>query len=168
MALKTTVEVRQPVPNDLVGSTFAVAGIGAGFEGTVGLRVLDASGTEVAQGSGQSSGGMMGVGEFVGELSLGPGPSNGLALTLQAFGDDPSGEHQPGTDLYEVPVIFFRDLQGWLLYEVERGDNLTKIARNLSEFGHQIRVDDIVAANPEQISDPNHIEPGWLLRVPLR
>ncbi len=44
MGVVTDVRLRQPRANDLVGDRFVVAGIGAGFEGTIGIRVLGPSG----------------------------------------------------------------------------------------------------------------------------
>ncbi|WP_345527546.1 Gmad2 immunoglobulin-like domain-containing protein, partial [Nocardioides endophyticus] len=64
MALVTDVRVRQPARNDLVSDRFVVSGIGAGFEGTIGVRVLGPTGRILATDSAQSSGGGIGVGEF--------------------------------------------------------------------------------------------------------
>ena len=47
-----------------------------------------------------------------------------------------------------------------ILYRVERGDNLRRIARN---FG--VTVQDILDANP-QINNPNHIEIGQVIAIP--
>ena len=54
MGLIADVKVRQPAKNDLVGKRFLVAGIGNGFEGTIGIRVLDGSGRVLAEDSAQS------------------------------------------------------------------------------------------------------------------
>jgi hypothetical protein len=55
MGLQTDVRVRQPEKNDLVGDRFVVAGIGAGFEGTIGIRVLGPGRRVVGEGSADSS-----------------------------------------------------------------------------------------------------------------
>ena len=167
MPIVTQVQVRQPAKHDLVGSRFVVAGVGAGFEGTIGLRVLDSRGRELAAGSAQSAGGMAGVGEFSATLVMTAPPRNGARVTLQAFGDNPGLPDEgpsPGFDLVEVPLIVFPDLHGWLLYRVAAGDTLTSIRRDLRPFT-RATVAQIVAANP-RIEDPDVIRVGWKLRVP--
>jgi nucleoid-associated protein YgaU len=169
VAIRTDVKVRQPAKNELVGRTFQVAGIGAGFEGTIGLRLLNQRGRVLAHGSAQSAGGMIGVGEFVATLTVDSPPRAGTVLTLQAFGDNPGLPDEgpdPGFDLFEVPVIMFPDLAGWLLYKVERGDTLTGIVRKVRDLV-RTTINQIVAANP-QITDPDVIKTGWVLRIPLK
>ena len=169
MGIISDVRVRQPAKDDLVGREFVVTGVGAGFEGTVGLRLLNQRGTVLAHGSAQSTGGMAGVGEFTTRLKVAKPPRAGTRLTLQAFGDNPALPDKgprPGFNLREVSVIMFPDLRGWLLYKVESGDTLTGIVRKTRGFGRS-SVSQIVAANP-RITDPDHIEVGWKLRIPMR
>ena len=49
-------------------------------------------------------------------------------------------------------------------YTVKRGDSLSKIAQQL--YGDMKRWKDIFAANRDQITDPDLIQPGWTLRIP--
>ncbi len=169
MGLISDVQVRQPAKDDLVGRTFVVSGIGAGFEGTIGIRLLDGRNRVVAQGSAQSAGGGIGVGEFSTELTVPKPPRAGTRLTLQVFGDNPGlpdNGPSPGFDLRQVSVIMFPDLQGWLLYRVERGDTLTGIVRKVKDFV-RTSVAQIVAANPA-ITDPDVIRVGQKIRIPLK
>lgn len=78
----------------------------------------------------------------------------------------PDEEPSPGFNLREVEVIMFPDMQGWLLYRVESGDTLTGIVRKLKGFT-RTTVKQIQAANPKKITDPDHIEVGWRLRIPI-
>ena len=167
MPIVTQVKVRQPSPGDLVAERFVVSGIGSGFEGTVGLRVLDARGLEIASGGAQAAGGMAGVGEFSTELQIASPPRPGAQVTLQVFGDNPGLPDEgpaPGFNLVEVPLIVFRGMRGWILYRVAAGDTLSSIRRELRPYT-KVTVAQIVAANP-RIEDPDDIRIGWKLRVP--
>ena len=165
MGIITDVRVRQPAKGDLVGRQFTVTGIGTGFEGTIGMRLLNSRGKVIATGFAQSTGGMAALGEFTTTFTVPKPPRAGTPLRLQVFGDNPGPGPEPGTDLREVEVIMFPDLTGWLLYRVERGDTLTAIVRMARDFG-RTTVAQIVAAN-EQITDPDVIQTGWKIRIPL-
>jgi phage tail protein X len=169
VALVTDVRVRQPRANDLVGDRFVVAGIGAGFEGTIGIRVLGPNGTVLASDSAQSSGGGIGVGDFSARVRISDPPRAGTRLTVQVFGDNPGLPDEgpsPGFNTREVEVICFPGSTGFLIYRVERGDTLTAIARKLRTFT-KVTVSQIVKANP-RIEDPDEIQVGWRLRVPIQ
>jgi nucleoid-associated protein YgaU len=49
-------------------------------------------------------------------------------------------------------------------YTVKAGDTLSKIAENL--LGHASAYEQLFAANRDQLSDPNRIQPGQVLRIP--
>ena len=169
MGLITDVRVRQPVQDDLVGRRFVVAGIGSGFEGTIGIRVLDGRGRVLAEDAAQSTGGMAAVGEFSTHVTLGNPPRDGSRLTVQIFGDNPGLPDEgpsPGFNLREIEVISFADLQGWLLYRVERGDTLASIVRKLRDYT-RTTVAQVVAANPK-ITDRDVIRVGQRLRIPVK
>lgn len=168
MGIITDVRVRQPVEDDLVAERFLVAGVGNGFEGTIGIRVLNAAGKVLAQDSAQSAGGMVGVGEFSTRVRLDPAPKPGTRVTVQVFGDNPGLPDEgpsPGFNLREVEVIVFPGMAGWLIYRVERGDTLTAIVRKVKDYT-RTSVKQVVAANP-RIEDPDVIRVGWRLRIPL-
>jgi nucleoid-associated protein YgaU len=62
-------------------------------------------------------------------------------------------------------VVMYPDMRGWLLYRVESGDTLTAIVRKARDFG-RTTIAQIVAAN-SQIEDPDVIQVGWRLRIPI-
>lgn len=169
MGIVTDVRLRQPRRDDLVGDRIVVAGIGAGFEGTIGIRVLGPRGRVVGEDSAQSSGGGIGVGDFAARVRITDPPRAGTRLTVQVFGDNPGLPDEgpaPGFDLREVEVIFFPGSRGYLLYRVESGDTLTGIVRTLEDFT-RVTVKQVVAANP-RIEDPDVIVTGWRLRIPVQ
>jgi phage tail protein X len=168
MAIITDVRVRQPKDDDLVSDRFVVAGIGNGFEGTIGIRVLAGNGRVLGEGSAQSSGGLAGVGDFSTVVQLDHAPRPGARVTVQVFGDNPGLPDEgpsPGFNLREVEVIVFGSMAGFLLYRVERGDTLTAITRKVKDFT-TVTVNQVVAANP-RITDPDVIKVGWRLRIPI-
>ena len=77
MGLTTDVRVRQPANGDLVGRRFVVVGVGAGFEGTIGIRLLNPAGKVIGTGAAQSAGGGLGVGEFSTTLTVDRPPRAG-------------------------------------------------------------------------------------------
>jgi hypothetical protein len=85
-------------------------------------------------------------------------------VVVTVFGDDPSGG--PGFNRRQVEVIMFADMRGWLLYRVDPGDTLSAIVREVRPFT-RTTVAQIVAANP-RIEDPDVIQVGWRLRIPMR
>jgi len=46
-------------------------------------------------------------------------------------------------------------------YEVVKGDSLSKIGKKLG-----VKWKEIYEANKDKIKDPDHIEPGWKLKIP--
>ncbi len=169
MGLVTDVRLRQPRTDDLVGDRFVVAGIGAGFEGTIGIRVLGPSGAVLAEDSAQSSAGGIGVGDFSARVKLKDTPRAGARITVQVFGDNPGLPDEgpsPGFDLREREVICFPGSRGYLLYRVESGDTLTAIVKKVKVYT-KVTVRQIVLANPK-IEDPDEIRTGWRLRIPIQ
>ena len=165
MGILSDVRVRQPAKGDLVGRQFTVTGIGTGFEGTIGMRLLNRSGKVIATAFAQAAGGMGALGEFTTTMKVKTPPRAGTRLTLQVFGDNPGPGPGPGSDVRSVEVVMFPDMRGWLLYRVESGDTLTAIVRKARDFG-RTTIAQVVAANP-QIEDPDLIQVGWRLRIPI-
>ena len=123
------VEVRRPQPNDVIVSDFTVAGFRTGFEATVLWQLVDRNGQSVAQGNIQGAGSMGVIRDFGHQVSVGGYTARAAQMTLQVFGDDPSGVRPPGTDINLVALTLYTAFESFRLYEVEASDTLTKIAR---------------------------------------
>src|SRR6476469_9999356 len=136
MGILSDIRVRQPAKDDLVGRQFTVAGIGTGFEGTIGMRLLNRAGKVIATGFATSTGGMALIGEFSAVLKVKNPPRAGTPVKLQVFGDNPGPGSAPGS-----------------------------VVREARDFG-KTTVAQIVAAN-SQIKDPDVIQTGWKLRIPI-
>lgn len=52
------------------------------------------------------------------------------------------------------------------IYTVEAGDNLSKIARHF--YGDANAWERIYAANRDQLTDPDRIKPGQMLKIPAK
>ncbi|MGA7206989.1 MAG: LysM peptidoglycan-binding domain-containing protein [Specibacter sp.] len=164
MVAPRMIEVRQPHQGDVIGKKFVIAGYGTGFEAVVLWNVLDNTGHSLGGGNILGAGSMGVILDFGNSVTLGSSPVRGGHVTLQVFGDDPSGIHPPGPDLNIVHVTLFTALQGFKLYEVKSGDNLTKIAQ---QQGQNTTANDIFEANRDRIANPNLIFPGQVFRIPL-
>src|SRR4051812_35618832 len=151
------IEVRQPREFDLIGRAFIIAGFGTGFEASVMWQVLNEQGKVLGAGGIFGAGSMGILDDFGHEVTLYDESVRGAHVTLQVFGDDPSGQHPPGPDLNEIELTLFSTLTGWHLRETVHGDSLLSIAR---EFGEGVGPDDILEANRDQIDDPEDLRPG--------
>ena len=80
--------------------------------------------------------------------------------TFELFGDDPRGVRDTGLDTQSVPIIVIGGMEGYQLHQVVRGDTVSAIARATGST-----VAKIAAAS--RLQDPNKIQVGQVLRVPL-
>jgi nucleoid-associated protein YgaU len=150
------IQLRQPQAWDLVGRTLAIAALGTAFEATYGWVVRAADGV-LAEGS--FTAGAMGLMEsFVHEASVATDFIG--AATFELFGDDPKGVRDAGLDTQSVSIIVIGGMEGYQLHQVVRGDTLTAIARATGST-----VTKIAVAN--RLRDPNKIQVGQVLRVPI-
>ena len=158
------ITVRQPQAFDIVDDPIDVCGIGTGFEATFHLRVRDAAGASLA-GTFVTVGGTGILGNFSVELAVGVVPSTPQG-TLEAF--EQSAEDGSEINKVVVPITFGRALIdpyiGFAQYRVEPGDTLSSIAEQF--YGDGSRFGVLFEANRHQVTDPNRIFPGQLLRVP--
>ena len=58
-------------------------------------------------------------------------------------------------------IKVLQDAGGTKEYVVVSGDNLSKIGKKFN-----VKWKDIFEANKDKIKDPDHIEPGWKLKIP--
>lgn len=157
--------VRHPRPYDLVDDPVHIVGIGTGFEGVFQARVRDGSGAEIATGPIHAGG--TGIwGNFQISLGLGGVPSTPQG-SVEVFEISQAGD---GSELNKVivPITFGTALvnpyHGFTQYTVVPGDSLSAIAQQF--YGDPAQWTLLFEANRHQISNPNLIFPGQVLRVP--
>ena len=159
------IKVLQPQPFDLVDQRVQIAGVGSGFEATIGLRVRDGNSQQLARTFVNAGDGTGALGNFqvAVELPGVPPTAEGLVEVFDAGGADVP------QNMVVVPVVFGEHLVGgyfgFRLHTVVHGDTLSGIA--LDAYGDASQFPRIFAANRNQLSDPNLIFPGQQLRVPL-
>jgi nucleoid-associated protein YgaU len=158
------ISVRQPRPFDLVDEPVEVCGVGTGFEATFAARVRDANGGELAQVT-ITAGGTGIWGNFRAALALGTVPATPQG-TLEVF----EFSAQDGSEINKVtvPITFGRALvdpyHGFAQHTVVRGDTLSRIAREF--YGDGKHWPRIFEANRNQLTNPDALVPGQVLRVP--
>jgi len=157
------VVVRQPRPNDIVDNPIEVCGIGTGFEAVLVARVLDANGAEVREVSFRAGG--TGVwGNFRVPIEL-PDSLDTAQGRLEVWGS--SGSGRPVGKVV-VPIVFGSALVspylGFAQYTVQGGDTLSSIAGLF--YDDRDQWPRIFEANRNQISDPDLIFAGQVLRIP--
>ena len=156
--------VRQPQPHDLVDLPVMVCGVGTGFEGVIAARLRDGNGDQLVQDS-ISVGGTGIWGNFSATLDPGAVPSTPQGV-LEVFESSP----RDGSDINKVvvPITFGRVLlepyHGFSQYTVVSGDALSAIAEQW--YGAAAQWPRIFEANRDQISDPDKIRPGQVLKIP--
>ena len=105
-------------------------------------NVQHANGQSLGSGHVQGVGSMGVIRDFGHQVSLDPSDARGDHVVLQVFDQ----------------------LDGWKLYEVKGGDNLTKIAQLQ---GQNTTANDVFEANRDIVINPSLIFPGQVLRIPL-
>jgi hypothetical protein len=150
------IALRQPLAWDLVGRKVAIAALGTAFEATYGWVIRAPDGV-LAEGF--FTAGSTGLLEsFVHEA---PVDTDYIGTaTFELFGDDPSGQRDPGLDTQTVSIIVIGGMHGYLLHQVVRGDTVSKIARETGSTVQKIAV-------ASRLRDPDKIQVGQVLRVPL-
>jgi nucleoid-associated protein YgaU len=158
------ISVRHPRAHDIVDDPVEVAGVGTGFEGTLSARLRNAAGQEIAERS-FSAGGTGIWGNFFFRIDV-PGVPSKPRGTLEVF----EVSAKDGSEIHKrvVPIVFGRALvnpfQGFSLHTVRSGETLSAIADEWYGDAGRFRV--IFDANRNQLSDPDVIVPGQVLRIP--
>ena len=164
MAGLPPISVRQPLAYDIVDDPVEVCGIGSGFEGQFAARVRDANGAELVQINVNGPGAVLF--NYHAELPL-PGVPSTAGGTLEVF--EFSAKDGSEINKQVVPIIFGRALidpyAGFQQYTVQAGDSLSAIAQSF--YGDGSLYPRIFEANTNQLTDPNLIFPGQVLRIPL-
>ena len=164
MAGLPPISVRQPRPYDIVDDPVGICGIGSGFEGQFAARVRDANGTELALINVNGPGAVQF--NYHAELPL-PGVPSTSQGTLEVF----EFSAKDGSEINKrvVPIVFGRALvdpyAGFQQYTVEPGDTLSAIAQQF--YGDPSLFPRIFDANPNQLTNPDLIFPGQVLRIPF-
>ena len=100
MTMYPRIKVLQPEPFDLVDQRVQIAGVGSGFEATIGLRVRDGESRQIAR-TFVNAGGTGVLGNFQAEIELDEVPStpDGFVEVFDAGGADVPAH------LVVVPVV---------------------------------------------------------------
>lgn len=160
------IQVRHPVAHDLVDDPIHVAGVGTGFEGVITARVRNKDGTVLVEVPVHAGG--TGIwGNFAQDLDI-AGTPRSYHGSLEMFEFSSSGD---GTELNKqsVPITFGSALvsphkyEGFEQHAVTAGETLIKIAQQHYGAGDKYRI--IFEANRDQITDPDRIRVGQVLRI---
>ncbi|MCC3655056.1 MULTISPECIES: LysM peptidoglycan-binding domain-containing protein [Streptomyces] len=159
-----TNRIDQPREWDLVGDPVLIAGVGTGFEANLSYRVGE--GHDEVTGYFTVGGGTGEHGQFQVRADVGKAAFTLDRLYVQVF--EVSAADGEEINLVTVPVIYGpRIVPGYIGYRehtVVRGETLSAIAR--AHYGDARLFPRIVRANP-QLTDPDVIVPGQLLRIPI-
>ena len=160
-----TIRIDQPRAFDLVGNPILVGGIGTGFEATLNYRVHE--GHDEVTGFFTVGGGTGEHGQYQLQVDVA-----GAAFTLdRVFVEVFELSAADGSEINKVivPVILgtriVSNYVGYREHLVRPGDTLWAIAE--ANYGNGSKFPNIVRANPNQITDPDLIFPGQVLKVPI-
>ena len=160
-----TNRIDQPLAFDVVGNPILVGGVGTGFEATLNYRVHE--GHDEVTGFFAVGGGTGEHGQFHLQVDV-----SSAAFTLdRVFVEVFETSAADGSEINKVivPVILgSRIVPGYIGYRehtVLPGDTLWAIAE--ANYGSGDQFSRIVRANPTQITDPDLIVVGQVLKIPI-
>ncbi|MET3982996.1 Gmad2 immunoglobulin-like domain-containing protein [Streptomyces sp. PvR034] len=155
----------QPHALDLVAKQVEVGGIGTGYEATLKYRIGD--GHDEVTGNFMTGGGTGEHGQFHVSVDVSHASFAQDRLLVQVFEVSP----KDGSEVHvvSVPVIYGPRIvpgyYGYREHQVVKGDTLSSLAK--THYGDASVYQRIVRANPDQITDPDKIYPGQILRIPI-
>ncbi|PHP67938.1 peptidoglycan-binding protein LysM [Zhengella mangrovi] len=159
------IEILQPRPWDLVGSTILIAGNAVAFEGHLTIRVSEGH----AEYTGTAAAGATSIRPFQGSVTIPPGPAFMLNRLFVTVTDDSGGGDGGTPPTVVVPVLYgpmiLDGYAGYWQHTVASGETLSSIARDYFE-GDASQYTVIHQANQHIISNPDLIVPGQVLRIP--
>jgi hypothetical protein len=160
-----TIRIDQPRQFDLVGNPILVGGVGTGFEATLNYRVHE--GHDEVTGFFLVGGGTGEHGQYQVHVDVSGAAFALDRLFVEVFEISAADGSERNKQI--VPVIYGpRIVPGYIGYRehtVRSGDTLFAIAQ--ANYGNGNEFSRIVRANPNQISDPNLIFPGQVLKIPI-
>ncbi|GGO41802.1 Gmad2 immunoglobulin-like domain-containing protein [Streptomyces lasiicapitis] len=160
-----TNRIDQPRKLDLVGNPIHVGGVGTGHEGTLHYRVGD--GHDEVTGHFNVGGGTGEHGQFHVQADVGRAKFQVDRLLIQVFEKSPKDGSE--INVVTTPVLYGPRIvpgyYGYREHKVVKGDTLSGLAK--AHYGDPSLFKRIVRANPDQISDPDKITPGQVLRIPI-
>lgn len=160
-----TNRIDQPREFDLVGNPILIGGAGTGFEATLHYRIGEGHDEVtdyfmVGGGSGEHA-------QYQLQVDVKGAGFKLDRLFVEVF--EISAKDGSEINKVMVPVIYgpliVPDYFGYREHVVKRGDTLWAIAEKI--YGNGSLYTRIVRANPTQISDPDRIHPGQVLRIPV-
>lgn len=159
------IEILQPKPFDLVGSTILIAGNAVGFESHLTIRVSEGHDEIV----GAATAGSTSIRQFQASIDIPADAAFQLNRLFVTIADDSGGGDGAPVPTVTVPVLYgpmiLEGYTGYWEHTVVAGDTLSAIARHYYD-GNASRYTVIQQANQNIISDANLIFPGQVLRIP--
>lgn len=158
------IEILQPKPFDLVGSTIMIAGNAVGFESHLSISISEGH----VEFTGAATAGSIALRQFQASIDIPDNPNFQLDRLFVTVADDSAGGEGP-IPIVHVPVFYgpriLPNYIGYRNYTVTPGDTLTSIST--AQYGDPDHVSAIQRANAHLISDPDLIFPGQDLRIPI-
>lgn len=160
-----SITIQQPQPYDIVADTVQIAGVAGGaFEASFVARVTE--GHDQVEQPFMAGDGVGGHGQFQTVVDVTSAAFTLHTAFVEVFWTSPQDGAE--VDRQVVPVILGRLLvpgyRTFLEHTVQPGQTLWGIAQQ--HYGDGNLYWRLVSANPQQISNPNLIQPGQILRVP--